>query len=69
VILDFVAHGSHGLVEDRLHKRHAASASGAGFGARLDVADALACSVLGGIDHIVLRDIVARADLSVAGSI
>ena len=33
MVLDFVTHRSHGLVEDCLHEWHATSTSGAGFGA------------------------------------
>jgi hypothetical protein len=58
VILHFVAHRSHGLIEDGLYEGHAPTASGAGFCARLDVADALAGSVFNRFNHIAFSDVV-----------
>ncbi|GJC96679.1 cellobiohydrolase A [Colletotrichum higginsianum] len=65
VVLDLVAHGQHGLVEDGRHQRHAAAAAGAGLGARLDLADGLAGAVLDRVDDVALGHVVARADLRV----
>jgi len=42
-----------------LDERHAATTASAGFGARLDIADALASSIFGGIDDIAFGDVVA----------
>lgn len=59
MVLDLVAHGRHGLVENGLDERHAATAASAGFGARLDIADALAGSVFSSINYIAFGDVVA----------
>ncbi|TKW52974.1 hypothetical protein CTA1_718 [Colletotrichum tanaceti] len=69
VVLDLVAHGQHGFVEDGRHQRHAAAAAGAGLGARLDLADGLAGAVLDRVDDIALGHVVARADLRVVRQI
>ncbi|GKT86390.1 LOW QUALITY PROTEIN: cellobiohydrolase A [Colletotrichum tofieldiae] len=65
VVLDLVAHGQHGLVEDGRHQRHAAAAARAGLGARLDLAERLAGAVLDRVDDVAFRHVVARADLRV----
>jgi hypothetical protein len=69
IVLDFVTHRLHGLVEDGLNEGHAASAPGTSFGARLDVADALTCAVFGGLDHVTFGNIVTGANLGVVGSV
>lgn len=58
MVFDFVTHRRHRLVEDSLDERHAASASGASFGARLDIADRLAGAVFHAVNDIAFRDVV-----------
>ena len=59
VVLDFVAHALHGLVEDCLDKRHAATAPCAGFRTSLDFSDGLAGAVFDAVDYIAFCDVVA----------
>ena len=59
VVLDFVAHALHGLVEDCLDKRHAATAPCAGFRTSLDFSDGLAGAVFDAVDYIAFGDVVA----------
>ena len=65
VVLDFLTHGGHGLVEDGLDERHTAATSCAGFGAGFDVADRLASSVFHGCSDVAFQNVVAGAHLGV----
>jgi hypothetical protein len=63
VVRHLLSHLKHGLVEDRLHQRHTATATSASLGAGLDFTHGLASTILDGLDHITLGHIVTRADL------
>lgn len=65
VVLDLVAHGGHGFVEDGRHQGYATAATCPGFGARFNVAEGLARPVFDYVDDVALADVVARADLRV----
>ena len=59
MVLDFLAHGSHGFVEDGLNERHAAAAARAGLGARFDVADGFASALFDTFHDVALGNVMA----------
>lgn len=65
VVLDFITHALHRLVENRLDQRHAATAACAGFRTRFDFSNGLAGAVFDAVHYIAFGDVVARADLGV----
>ena len=59
IVLDFVAHAFHGLVEDCLNQWHAATTACASFGTCLHVSDRLASAVLYAVNDIAFCHIMA----------
>jgi hypothetical protein len=65
MVRNFLTHVQHGLVEDRLHERHASAATSACLSAQFDICYGLASAALDALDHVTLCHIVARANLGV----